>query len=285
MALGTFWFAAMSVLVKLSGQRLPSMQVVFVRAVLTLALSVWLVRRAGVRPALGRRHRPLLLRGLFGSVALSCFYYSLVHLPLAEATVVQYTNPVFTALLAAWLLGERFHWAEAACAAASLAGVVLVAQPAALFGRGGAAIPTGAAAVALLGALCSAVAYVMVRRVGTSESPLVVVLYLPLVTVPLSLPFAVARWTWPTPAEWLALVGVGITTQVAQLHMTRGLQLETASRATAVGYLQIVFAAAWGALLFGQWPNRWAVLGAALIVGSTLAVARLSRDPVVVELE
>jgi drug/metabolite transporter (DMT)-like permease len=284
MALGAFWFAVMSVLVKLSGQRLPSMEVVFVRAVFTLGLSVWLVRRAGVRPALGRRHRPLLLRGLFGSVALSCFYYSLVHLPLAEATVVQFTNPVFTALLAAWLLGERFHWAEAACAAASLAGVVLVAQPAALFGRGP-AIPTGAAAVALLGALCSAVAYVMVRRVGTSESPLVVVLYLPLVTVPLSLPFAVAQWSWPTPAEWLGLVGVGITTQIAQLHMTRGLQTETAARATSVGYLQIVFAAAWGALLFGQWPNRWSVLGAAVIVGSTLAVARLSREPVVVEVE
>ena len=276
MALGAFWFSLMSLLVKLSGQRLPSMQVVFVRAVFTLALSVLLVRRAGV-PALGRRRGLLALRGLFGCVGLSCFYYSIVHLPLAEATVVQYTNPVFTALIAAWLLGERFHWAEAACAAASLVGVVLVAQPAALFGAAH-AIPGHAAAVALAGAVFSAAAYVLVRRIGAAESPLVVVLYLPLVTVPLTAPFVVGRWVWPTAWEWAGLVGVGITTQIAQVHMTRGLQLETASRATAVGYLQIVFAALWGALVFGQWPNRWALLGALLIVGSTLLVAQLARS-------
>lgn len=281
MALGAFWFSVMSLLVKLSGQRLPSMQLVFVRAVFTLALSVALVRRAGA-PALGRHRRLLLLRGLFGCVALSCFYYSIVHLPLAEATVVQYTNPVFTALLAAWLLGERFHWAEAACAAASLVGVLLVAQPAALFGAAS-HVPPLAAGVALAGALFSAAAYVVVRRIGPEESPLTVVLYLPLVTVPLAAPFVVGRWVWPTAWEWVGLVGVGITTQIAQVHMTRGLQLETASRATAVGYLQIVFAALWGALVFGQRPNGWALLGTLLIVGSTLWVAQVARKAPVAE--
>ncbi|CAA9295282.1 MAG: hypothetical protein AVDCRST_MAG11-431, partial [uncultured Gemmatimonadaceae bacterium] len=136
---------------------------------------------------------------------------------------------------------------------------------------------------ALAGAVCSAVAYVVVRRIGPAESPLVVVLYLPLMTVPLTVPFVVGRWQWPTAWEWVGLVGVGITTQIGQVHMTRGLQLETASRATAVGYLQIVFAALWGALVFGQWPNRWAVLGALLIVGSTLWVAQVSRKAPVAE--
>jgi drug/metabolite transporter (DMT)-like permease len=275
MAIGAFWFSVMSLLVKLSGQRLSSVQVVFVRAVFTLGLSVVLVRRAKV-PPLGQQRGLLVLRGLFGCVALSCFYYSLVHLPLAEATVVQYTNPVFTALLAAWLLRERLRWPEALCAAASLAGVVLVTRPALLFG-GASTIPTTAALVALAGAVCSAAAYVVVRRIGPAEHPLVVVLYLPLVTVPLTAPFLIGHWIWPTPQEWGWLVGVGITTQIAQLHMTRGLQLETASRATAVGYLQIVFAAVWGAIAFGQLPDGWTMLGALVIVGSTLAVARLSR--------
>ncbi|MDP9348235.1 MAG: DMT family transporter, partial [Gemmatimonadota bacterium] len=99
MALGAFWFSLMSLLVKVAGQRIPSPQVVLVRGVITLALSYWLVRRAGVSPWGNDRLR-LAVRGFLGFVGLSCFYFSLAHLPIAEATVFQYMNPVFTALLA-----------------------------------------------------------------------------------------------------------------------------------------------------------------------------------------
>jgi drug/metabolite transporter (DMT)-like permease len=73
------------------------------------------------------------------------------------------------------------------------------------------------------------------------------------------------------------LVGVGVTTQIAQVYMTRGLQMERAGRATAVGYLQVVFAAAWGALFFAEFPDRWSLLGGSLILGSTLLLAERGR--------
>jgi drug/metabolite transporter (DMT)-like permease len=273
MALGAFWFSVMSLLVKVAGQRLPSSQIVFVRAVVTLVLSLALLLHARVR-VWGEHHRLLVLRGLLGFGALSAFYYSLVHLPLAEATVIQYTNPVLTALLAALLLRERMGRAEIACLLLSMLGVMIIARPGFLFGAAGAAIETRLVLIALAGALCSAGAYTTVRRIGAREHPLVVVFYFPLVTVPAVLPFVLPVWLWPTPAEWLALLGVGISTQIAQVNMTKGLQLEPAGRATAVGYLQIVFAAAWGALFFADLPDRWTVTGALLILGSTLLLAR-----------
>lgn len=277
MALGAFWFSVMSLIVKVAGQRLGAMQLVLVRGVLTLLLSVALLRRARLRVwGTGHSLRLLLLRGVLGSVALSCFYWSLVHLPLAEATVIQYTNPVFAALLAAWLLGERLGWREAACIAGGLVGVVLIARPAFLFG-GASAISPGAAALALFGAVCSASAYVTVRRLGAREHPLVVVFYLPLLTIPIAAPLALMEWRWPTAWEWLLLLAIGVTTQIAQVYFTRGLQLERAARATAVGYLQIVFAALWGAVVFGELPRTWTVAGAALIVGSTLWLGKGRR--------
>lgn len=273
MAVGAFWFSVMSLLVKVAGERLPSPQIVLARALVTLVLSWAMVRRAGV-PVWGRAKGKLALRGLVGAVALSCFYFSLVHLPIAEATVIQYMNPVFTAVLAGLVLGERMGRREAACVLLSLAGVVLVTHPAAIFG-GAARLYPLYVGIALAGALCSAAAYTTIRTLR-DEHPLVVVFYLPLLTVPVTIPPLLlgSGARWPTPPEWGVLLGVGVTTQVAQVYMTRGLQLERAGRATAVGYLQIVFAAAWGALFFGEVPDAWSVAGAAVIVGSTLALMR-----------
>ena len=269
MAYSAFWFSVMSLLVKLAGRRLPSMEIVFVRAVVTLALSWLLLRRARLSPW-GGRHGLLALRGVVGFLSLSCFYFGIVHLPLAEATLIQYTNPVFAALLAAVLLHERLTARHALGVAASLAGVVLVTRPAFLFGALAAPLDARYAGIAFLGAVFSALVYVIVRMLRDTDHPLVVVFWFPLLTVPLALPFAARGWLWPTPTEWLVLLGVGASTQVAQVYMTRGLQLEPAGRATAVGYLQVAFAATWGILFFGDRPTPWTIAGAAVIVASTL---------------
>jgi drug/metabolite transporter (DMT)-like permease len=272
MAYGAFWFSAMSLFVKLAGQRLPSMQIVLVRAVITLLLSYALLRRARL-PAFGKGpHGLLLLRGVFGFIALTFFYFSIINLPLAEATVIQYMNPLFVAVLAAVLLGERMGVREVAGVGVSLAGVLIIARPEFLFGEGGGLDPRYVT-IALMGAVFSALAYVTVRQLRATHNALVVVFYFPLVAVPLSLPFAIPGWIWPTPAEWALLAAIGVTTQAGQVYITRGLQLEAAGRATAIGYLQIVFAAIWSMLVFRERPDIWSVLGAAMIIGSTLYVS------------
>lgn len=268
MVAAAFFFSVMSLLVKLAGQRLAAEQVVLFRAAVALVLSWGLLRRAGLSPW-GKSRGLLFLRGLLGFFALSCFFWALVHLPLAEATVIQYLNPVFTALLAALVLGERLEWRASLSVVGSLGGLLLVARPAFLFG-GAQHLDPVASGVALAGALFSAGAYVTVRRVGSGEHPLVVVFWFPLVATPLSLPLAFPVWQWPTPLEWLVLIGVGVATQTAQVFMTRGLQKEPAAKATAVSYLQIVFAALWGALVLGEIPDALTLAGASLIIGSTL---------------
>jgi drug/metabolite transporter (DMT)-like permease len=255
--------------VKLAG-RLPSHEIVLVRSVLTLLLSgipLWL---AG-RPMLGNRRPLLALRGAVGFVGLFAFYFAIGRVPLADATVVQYTNPVFAALLAVPLLGERVRGAEIAAMAVSLAGVVLVARPTFLFGGGG---PDPiAVGVGLIGAVGSAGAYVLVRRLRATEDPAVIVFWFALVSVVLAAPFAAVELVAPTLREWGILLGVGVSTHLGQMWLTQGLHLERAGRATAVAYLQVVFAIAWGALFFGEIPTLATLGGAALVVGSAVAIA------------
>lgn len=268
-----FAFAAMSALVKLAAERLPSQEIVAARAAISLGLSLALLRRAGVRPLLGRRRGLLLLRGLFGFTALSCVYYAIAHLPLAEATVLQYLHPVFTAVLAAALLREAVGRRWLSGSLLSLLGVLLIVRPGPLT-AGSWGLDPFAAAVGVAGALASACAYVTVRRLARDEHPLVIVLYFPLVTLPATLPGLVRHGLWPEGLEWLWLGGVGVFAQLGQVWLTRGLQHEPAGRATGLAYLQVVFAGVLGAALFQEVPTPLALVGALLVFAGAFVVGR-----------
>jgi drug/metabolite transporter (DMT)-like permease len=271
MAAGAFFFSLMSLLVKLAGQRLPAQEIVLARS-LVMAVVAWGTLRSRRIRLGGTRRRLLVLRGLLGYGALSCFYYALIHLPLADATVLQYTNPAWAALFAIFILSERMRGREVASVALSLCGVLLVARPGFLFGAASALDPL-AVSIGLLGAVFSAGAYVVVRMLG-GEHYLVVIFYFAVVSSIASAPAALLHGVMPTPPELLILVGVGLTTHMGQVYITKGLYLERTGRATATGLIQIVFAAIWGMLVFATMPDPLAMVGAGLVVAGVLLLAR-----------
>lgn len=270
-------FSVMSLLVKLAGERLPSQMIVLARGVVTLVLSYAWLRAVGLSPK-GNARGWLVVRGLFGFGGLACFFYAVTHLPLAEATVLHFLNPIFTALLAAVVLKERFGARLVVGLALSLGGTALVLFP---DGRFDPSLHPWGVAAALGGALSAAFAYVTVRHLRGSDDPLVVVFWFSLVAVPAALPFVARSWVTPTPREWLLLVAVGVVTQLGQVCMTRGLAKLEAGPATTIGYLQIGFAAMWGVLVFGEPLSPATVAGGVLVFLGTAVVAfrRGGRPP------
>jgi len=274
MMLSALAFSVMTVLVKLAGERLPSQELVVARAIVSLVLSWSLLRRAGVSPW-GHDKRWLWIRGALGFAGLSCVYGAVTHLPLAEATILQYLYPAITALLAGVFLGEAISRRIIAATAASLAGVLLVARPTLLFDGVAPPLDPFWVGVAMCGAACSAAAYVVVRKLSQSgEDPLVIVFYFPLITIPLALPTMLPNFVWPEGTEWLLLLGIGVATQVGQVSLTRGLAVLPAAQGTAFSYLQVAFAIIWGAVVFGEIPDALALAGGALVVGSAFWLAR-----------
>ena len=287
MAGAALLFSLMSLLVKVVGQRVPTMQVVFSRSVITLVITSALVRAKGAGMWGSPSNRVLLVaRGILGFSAVTCFFYALSHLPLAEATVIQYTNPVWTAVIAAVVLSEHLKLVEIVGVAASLAGVVLVARPEILFGGATAGLDPVAVGVALSGSILSASAYVTIRSLGDDEHPYVIIFYFALIGTVGSavlLP-TTGSLVWPSTTEWLAMIGVGLTAQAAQIFLTLGLRHERAGRAMAVGYLQIAFAAAWGLVFFSEFPDLLGLAGIAMILSGTFVVARRRQvEPAEVE--
>jgi len=267
--MSAFGFSLMAVCVKFASVRgIPVLEIVAARALVSLGLSVMDVRRKGIS-LIGHRRGLLLSRGVVGSLALICVYYALTKLPLAEATVLQYLHPMFTAILAFWFLKERLHLSTIACVIFSFLGLLLVSRPTFLFENFGvahSAFDSWAVGAAVLGAFGSAVAYVLVRKLNETEDSSVIIFYFPLIALPLSLVLLGNDFVWPTGWSWLLLLLVGVFTQIGQIGLTKAMQTETASKATAFSYLQVVFAAVLGWLFFSEMPDVWTFSGAALIL-------------------
>jgi len=274
MLLSAFSFAVMGALVKLAGSlSIPILQIIFVRAVISVALCLFEIRRAHVHP-LGHHRTLLLARGTVGFLALMAVFYAFIHLPYAQATMLQYLHPVFTTLLAFWFLSERPTSATLVCIALSLLGLGCMVAPY----LQSETLP-GAYLMALLaglgGAFGSGVAYTLVRKLAASEHPSVIVLYFPMVCLPATLILGAKDFVWPDSAGWLVLLGVGLFTQLGQVSLTRAMRVDSASRATSLSYLQIVFAAALGWLFFNEVPRNSTLLGATLILSGALITARM----------
>lgn len=260
-----FYFSLMSVFVKLAGQTVPVSHIVLARSVVAFTLSLVMLRMQGI-PVFGVRRDLLALRGAFGVGGLICFYYSVTELPLADATTIHYTNPIMVALAAGFFLSEKITRGVVAATLACVVGVILVARPEFLFG--GETVNQLAVWAAVGGAVFSAGAYTTVRKLGQTDHPLVVVFWFPMIALPFVLPWAIWNGYVPSLYELLILLGVGVSTQFAQVRMTQGLQLESAARATSMTYLQVVFAFVWGLILFGEVPSWTALAGACMIVGA-----------------
>lgn len=270
-----FFFSLMTLFIKLVGQRLPSQEIVLVRSIVTLIYSYLAVRWAQVSPW-GQKRGLLLLRGLFGFGAMICFYFALTKLPLADTTAIFFSNPVLTALFAAIFLNEELGVSEVLGALLSFGGILLIAQPTFLFGAQSDSLNLLYVGVTVLGAIFAASGYAVVRNLRTTEHPTVVVLYLPLVATVGSLPtMSFVDMAWPTPYEWLLLIGgVSLMGQIALVLLTEGLNRARTGRAMPMTYLQIVFAAVWGLLFFQEVPDLLTIVGSLLVMGGILVVAR-----------
>lgn len=271
MLLSALGFALMAVCVKLVHARgIPVLEIVAARALVSLFLSYIDVRRKKIS-LFGTHYLLLLARGTVGAFALIAVYSAVTILPLAEATVLQYMHPMFVALLALLFLGERFNMQLVFAIGISFVGVLLVVEPAWVFGVGASTLDPFGVTMALLGAFGSAIAYVLVRKLSALEDSSVIIVYFPMIALPISILLLGDDAVWPADAyTWLLLLLVGVFTQMGQVGLTKSMQTEAAARATAFSYVQVLFALLFGIVVFNEWPSSSALIGAALIVSGAL---------------
>lgn len=265
MILAIFLFTAMDATAKGLIAKHPAPQVIWVRFAGQLALVLILLRQH-LGPVLRTRFPVLhFWRSASQFGATTFFFLSLPHIGLAEATAIADINPVLITLGAALFLGERLGPRRIAGVVVALIGALIVIRP-------GAGVFTWWAILPLLCAVSYATSALLTRKIGAQESVWASMVYAALfgtIVAGAALPFV---WE-PIATEdlWkfalIACLGTG-----AQLCIIRSFSITEASVVAPFAYLGIVFATFWGVVLYDQWPDRWTVIGALVIVGAGLYV-------------
>lgn len=267
LAAGCF-FALMNVCVRLASESgLEVFQIVFFRNFFALlAMVPWLIA-TGFAGAHTRRLGAHARRALLGMVAMFLWFSSVALLPLAEATALNFTFPLFGTILAAVILKEQVRARRWTATAIGFFGVLIILQPWDAQVRWENFLPIAAA-------FFMAFAAITVKQLSSTESAGTVVFYMNLFMTPISLLPALFVWQWPPWEAWGALVALGVFAAVSHVCLTRAYALAEASFLQPLDYLRLPLMALLAYLIFGEVPSDWLWPGAGVIAGATCYIAR-----------
>lgn len=254
-------------------QSYPGHELVLARSIVTFVISWSIIRYRGIS-MWGVNKKWLIIRGIAGTIALTTFFYTIHEIPLAIAVVVQNLSPIFTVILAMFLLKERVRVLQWFFIVMSFGGVALIAYD--QFGH----TETGLEEISffwlgmgMVAAFISGIAYTAIMKLRTTDSPIVIVMYFPMIAIPLMTILCLFEFTMPRGIEWLILLTVGIFTQFAQIYMTKALHEGAAATITPFKYLGVIYAFVVGYFYFGEKLSLLVDLGIAIVLIGVLSNA------------
>src|SRR5271169_6294551 len=267
MVTGCLLFSIMGALVKLLGQQLDSFQIAFFRCFFGFVAILPFVLLKPGRHALRTTHfYGHFLRGALGVAAIVAGFYATTRLPLTDSTAISFTAPLFMILTAIFLLGEKVRWRRGLATVAGFIGVLVMVRP----NRG--TLDLGAM-VGLFAAFLGALSTTLIKRLSATEEALTILVYFGLFSSILTAIPAYFVWRPLTGDELALLALVGALGAVGQFCQVRAFAAGELMAVAPIDYSRLLFAGIIGFLLFAELPDRYTLVGAAIIVGSTLYIA------------
>jgi len=264
-------FSIMAIAVRELLDTMGTFEILFLRSLVSLIMVLAVLPRYGIA-ALGTRRLGLhTVRNLCHFGGQFAWVYAIALLPLATVFAIEFTMPVWTAVLAMLLLGERLNRGRAVMLVLGLAGILIILRP-------GFAFIHPAALVMVAGSLGFAATMVATRRLSSTDSPLVVLFYMSVIQLPLGLLPALPDWVTPTLADLPWVIAVGAAGFAAHYCMTRAFRLAEATLVVPIDFLRLPLIALVGGLFYSEPVDIATMLGAAVIVSGTYySISRESR--------
>ena len=271
MILASLSFGTMTAFVKLASETLPAFEIVFCRSLLgSLMMTALLLKEKG--SFVGTQPKLLIMRGAFGFIALAMNFYAISKLNLGTAVILNYTSPIFVAIIAALLLKEEVSKILWVLTGLCFTGLFLLVGP--QF-----SIKSFPILIGLFSGVMAALAYMTIRMAGKEESSTTIIFYFTTVATIGSLPLLRFGFHMPDAKEWFALLGIAITSFFGQIFLTRSIREAPASIVCPFSYLAPVFSFGFGVLIWKDPLTLGMGIGAALVILSGSLIYLFERRP------
>ena len=218
-----------------------------------------LLQRSGWAQVRTRVFRTHLIRNIAHFGGQYGWFYGLALIPLTEVFAIEFTMPIWTAILATIILGERMNRLRALAVAVGFVGVLVILRP-------GVAVVSPAALAVLASAAAYATSHVFTKRLSGTETPLTILFYMTIIQLPLGLVPALPDWVWPSAAMWPWVLVVALTALSAHYCLARAFRLADATVVVPMDFLRLPLIAILGLVLYGEALKIWVVLGAGIIL-------------------
>lgn len=261
MLIASFCFTIINLCIKYVNH-LPTFELVFFRAVGSAFCAIAFLKIKKI-PALGNNKPLLMIRALVGIIAISLFYKAIQLMPIGTATSLRYVSPFFAAVLAILLLGEKIKPLQWLCFLTAFLGVLLLKG----FDH---RISIFALLVILLSAFFTGLVYVIIRKIGDQEHPVVVVNYFTTTATIVSGIVCLFYWENPSSTEWILLLSIGFLGFIAQVAMTQALQTAESNIIVPFKYTEVIFTLLFSWLLFEEYQTWISLLGIGIIIAALL---------------
>jgi drug/metabolite transporter (DMT)-like permease len=259
-------FTLMTSLIKyLGADYSPALQTFYRQAAGLLVLAPIIVRDP---VGAFRTSRPgiLLFRSLAGTLGMVLAFWAYQEMPLAEANALSFTRTLWIVPLAIFVLGEKVGPWRLGATLIGFGGVLIMLQPSIANAVG------WPAAAALSSAALFAMTITGMKVMTRDHSVTVLMVWSAVLGFVLSIPLAVTEWRWPDPVDLALLAAMGVLGLVTQVCYIKGMALGDAAAMAPIDYTRLVFAILFGLVLFHEVPNLVTMLGALVVIGSTLVI-------------
>lgn len=264
---GGFLLIVMASLVKMLGQTLPAFEVLFVRFLAGLIVILPLVWRMGLKITHTGKFGLHATRGFVGFMGNLCFFFALIHIPLADTVTIQFSRPLFMIVIAGLFLGEIVGLKRSITTLVGFGGILMITQP----------FSTGFdpwALSALGGTFFGTLVVLTVKLLSRTEHTVTIMFYFAVFTTLFAFIPAMITWQTPTLVELGLLILTGTLGIIGQGMFTHGVGLGETSFVMPFDYMRIVYAFFLGIIWFSEVPGVWSFVGAAVIIGTSVYLLR-----------
>ena len=262
--ISSFSFSVMQLCVKLSGTTIPLMQQMFFRNLITLFLSTFIIFKEKGSFFGKREHRKyLFLRAFLGFTSVSGYFYATNHMYLADASIIQYSSPIFISIFTAMLYRKKPTNAKILSICVAFLGAILVVRPK----FSSESIP---AMISLVSSMITAMSHMALTVANRYEKPYTIVFFFSLFSTLCSLPFMMMDFVLPDMREALLLFCIGLFAGMGQIFLTYAYKNAPASKVSIYSYTGVIFSSIYSVTVFGKMLGLYSIIGIVLIFSSAL---------------